>query len=322
MPFTPCESIGLHMGSARPVWEGERGESGETMRPDVEDLQQFYASRQGQLARRLIHHQVKALWPNLAGLNLLGFGYAAPFLTGLDGAARTIALMPAQQGVCRWPPEGAARTALAREDELPLPDGAVDRVLLVHALECCTNVPRLMREVWRVLADGGRLIAIVPNRRGLWCLSDRTPFGHGQPYSTSQLQRTLNSHLFTAGAERTALFMPPTSSRLFLRLAIPAERLGLGFARQFAGVILIEAQKQIYVATAAPTVALARSRGRRYVPMMEGLAAARDAVGGEAETPGGSAQKLGSDASSTGSRMPRRGARIVALQHKRASMNG
>ena len=54
------------------------------------------------------------------------------------------------------------------------------------------------------------------------------------------------------------------------------------------------------------------SRGRRYAPMMEGLAAARDAVGGEAETPGGSAQKLGSDASSTGSRMPRRDARIVA----------
>jgi SAM-dependent methyltransferase len=292
------------------------------MRPDVEDLQQFYASRQGQLARRLIHHQIKALWPDLAGRNLLGFGFAAPFLTGLDGAARTVALMPAQQGVCRWPIEGAARTALAREDELPLPDGAVDRVLLVHALECCTNVPRLMREVWRVLADGGRLIAIVPNRRGLWSLSDRTPFGYGQPYSASQLQRTLNSHLFTAGAERTALFMPPTSSRLFLRLAIPAERLGLGFARQFAGVILIEAEKQIYVGTGVPTVALARSRGRRYAPMVEGLAAARDAVGGEAGADGGPARELGSDGSRAGSRTRRRGARIVALQHKRVPTNG
>jgi SAM-dependent methyltransferase len=310
------------MGSARPVWEGERGETGETMRPDVEDLQQFYASRQGQLARRLIHHQIKALWPDLAGLNLLGFGYAAPFLNGLDGAARTIALMPAPQGVCRWPSEGGARAALAREDELPLPDGAVDRVLLVHALECCTNVPRLMREVWRVMADGGRLIAIVPNRRGLWCLSDRTPFGYGQPYSASQLQRTLNNHLFTAGAERTALFMPPTSSRLFLRLAIPAERLGLGFARQFAGVVLIEAQKQIYVGTAVPTVAHARSRGRRYAPMMEGLAAARDAVDGEADLSGAGARKPGSDAASAGSCPRRRGARIIALQHKRAPMNG
>jgi len=244
------------------------------MRPDVDDLQAFYASRQGQLARRLMHHQVKALWPDLAGCNVLGFGYAAPLLTGLDAAARaTVALMPPQQGVVRWPNDERCRAALVREDELPLADGSIDRVLLVHALECCNNVPRLLREVWRVLADGGRLIAIVPNRRGLWCLSERTPFGHGQPYSAAQLQRTLGGHLFTACAERTALFLPPTRSRLFLRLAIPVERLGLSFARQFAGVVLIEAQKQIYVGTPLP--ALERAGRRRYLPVTDGLAAAR-----------------------------------------------
>jgi SAM-dependent methyltransferase len=246
------------------------------MRPDVDDLQSFYQSRQGQLARRLILHQVKALWSDLRGLNVIGFGYAAPFLAGLDGAARTVALMPAQQGALRWPQDGACRAALAREEELPLADGSVDRVLLVHALECCTHVPRLMREVWRVLADGGRLIAVVPNRRGLWCLSDRTPFGQGQPYSAAQLQRTLNSHLFTAHAERTALFLPPTRSRLLARLAIPAERLGLSFARQLAGVVLIEAEKRIYLGTPLP--ALGRSGMRRYVPVMDGLVAAREAA--------------------------------------------
>lgn len=250
------------------------------MRPDVEDLQQFYASRQGQLARRLIHHQIKALWPDLSGLTLLGFGYAAPLLAGLDdGAARTIALMPPQQGVVRWPSDERCRTGLAREEELPLADGSIDRVLLVHALECCTNVPRLMREIWRVLADGGRLIAVVPNRRGLWCLSDRTPFGHGQPYSAAQLQRMLNEHLFTVGAERMALFMPPTNSRLFLRLAVPVERLGLGFARRFAGVVLIEAEKQIYVGT--PATSLERSGQRRYIAVGDGLVAARTLAGGE-----------------------------------------
>lgn len=243
------------------------------MRPDVEDLQAFYASRQGQLARRLIHHQIKALWPNLAGLNLLGFGYAAPLLAGLDGAARTVALMPAGQGAVRWPADDACRTALVREEELPLADGSVDRVLLVHALECCPDVPRLMREVWRVLADGGRLIAVVPNRRGLWCLSDRTPFGHGQPYSAAQLERTLNGHLFTVRGERTALFLPPTRSRLFLRLAIPVERLGLGFARRFAGVVLIEAEKRIYVGTPAPAPAAASRAVRRYLPVPDGVAA-------------------------------------------------
>ncbi len=250
------------------------------MRPEVEDLQRFYATRQGQVARRLIHHQIKALWPDLTGRNVLGFGYAAPFLAGLDTADRAIALLPAEQGIGPCLPEGGGRSALAREDELPLADGSVDRVLLVHALEICGSVPRLIREIWRVLADGGRMIVVVPNRRGLWALSDRTPFGHGQPYSLGQLERTLNSHLFTPLDERTALFLPPTRSRLLLRLAVPAERLGLGFARRFAGVVLIEAEKQIYVGTALP--ALARGRGRRYMPVMQGLAAARDAVDGSA----------------------------------------
>lgn len=244
------------------------------MRPEVEDLQNFYASRQGQLARRLVHHQVKALWPDLRGLDVVGFGYAAPLLAGLDGPRRTVAFMPAEQGASRWPQDGRrCRTAMVREDELPLADGSVDRVLLVHALECCTSVPRLMREVWRVLADGGRLLAIVPNRRGLWCLSDRTPFGHGQPYSAAQLQRTLNGHLFATQAERTALFLPPVRSRLLLRLAIPVERLGLGFARRFAGLVLIEAEKRIYVGTPALAPATHALRGRRYLPVADGVAA-------------------------------------------------
>ena len=132
------------------------------MRPDVDDLQSFYATRQGQLARRLIHHQIKALWPDLRGLDVVGVGYAAPLLAGLDPARRTVAVMPAEQGAVRWPQDAPGRSALAREGELPLADGSVDRVLLVHALECCTNVPRLIREVWRVLADGGRLIVVVP----------------------------------------------------------------------------------------------------------------------------------------------------------------
>ena len=254
------------------------------MRPEVDDLRRFYTTRQGQLARRLILHQLKALWPDLSGMSVAGFGYAAPFLGGFEQAARTVALMPATQGACRWPAEGGGRTGLVREDELPLADGSVDRALLVHALECCTNVPRLIREIWRVLADGGRMVVVVPNRRGLWSLSDRTPFGHGQPYSRGQLERTLGSQLFTPVAERMALFMPPTQSRLLLRLAIPAERLGLGFARQFAGVVLVEAEKRIYVGTGIPE--LGRSRSRRYAPILDGLAAARDAVDGPAsDTP-------------------------------------
>ena len=40
--------------------------------------------------------------------------------------------------------------------------------------------------MWRVLAPSGRVI-VVPNRRGPWARADNTPFGHGRPYSRSQI---------------------------------------------------------------------------------------------------------------------------------------
>lgn len=239
------------------------------MRPEPAELQAFYASRHGQLARRLINTQIRRLWPDLTGMTLVGLGYPTPFLGALDEAARVVALQCYGAGVAPWPEEGRRRVAAVAEDELPLPDGSVDRVLLAHALETSPRQRRLMREVWRVLADGGRLIVLVPNRRGLWCLSERTPFGHGQPFSVGQLERTLRSHLFEPMGSRAALYMPPIASSLLLRFAIPIERAGLRIAPHFAGVNLIEAEKQVFI-PAGIAKAAERARGRVYAPVPQG----------------------------------------------------
>ena len=39
----------------------------------------------------------------------------------------------------------------------------------------------LLRELWRVLAPNGRLLLVVPNRRGLWARVDTTPVRLWQP---------------------------------------------------------------------------------------------------------------------------------------------
>ena len=101
--------------------------------------------------------------------------------------------MPAPQGVLHWPGEELNSTALIEEAELPLPDMSVDRVLLAHALEHTEQLRPLLREIWRVLNPSGRVIAIVPNRRGIWARIDSTPFGHGHPYTAGQLSRLLRS---------------------------------------------------------------------------------------------------------------------------------
>lgn len=237
------------------------------MRPDISDLEGFYATRQGLLARRLIGHRLRQLWPDVGGAVVLGVGYATPFLAGLD-ADRPLAVMPAAQGVTRWPSTGRSRVALGRDDQLPLPDRSVDRILLAHAIECSPQPKRLLREVWRVMADDARVAILVPNRRGLWCWSERTPFGYGQPYSASQLSRLLRASLLEPRAERGALYLPPTDWRLAQRLAMPIERLGLATAPHFAGVLLVEAEKRIML---APSVAK-RSRRRLVASPQPALA--------------------------------------------------
>jgi hypothetical protein len=123
---------------------------------DVLDLNEFYASIQGQMTVRLLRARLREVWPNVRGETVLGLGYAAPFLRPfMEEAQRTMAFMPAPQGVLRWPREGRNHTALVDELDLPLPDRSVDRVLLVHAIECTEQPRPFLREIWRVMADGG-----------------------------------------------------------------------------------------------------------------------------------------------------------------------
>jgi SAM-dependent methyltransferase len=159
---------------------------------------------------------------------------------------RTFAFMPAATGVVKWPSAAPSLAALVHETLLPLPDASVDRVLAVHALEMTLHAPDMLREAWRVLAAGGRLLIVVPNRRGLWARMDTTPFGHGRPYSKSQLVELLREALFTPVGWDEALWVPPLGRSTFLRTAVAWERLGKTLSFPFAGVHIVEATKQVW----------------------------------------------------------------------------
>ena len=149
------------------------------------------------VVQRLINRAVTAIWPNLAGMRVLGIGYAPPFLAPFHGRAeRVLAAMPAGQGVIHWPAVGPALSALTDECVLPFPDRSIDRLLLVHCLEGTADAHALLRECWRVLADGGRLLVVVTNRRGLWARAEHVPFAQGRPFSAGQLTSVLRDSLF------------------------------------------------------------------------------------------------------------------------------
>ena len=160
---------------------------------------------------------------------------------------------PRRRASLRWPREGRNHTALVDELDLPLPDRSVDRVLLVHAIECTEQVRPFLREIWRVMADGGKLITVAPTRAGLWSQLDRSPFYQGHPYSPGQVAALLRANMFAPMRQTRALFMPPTRSRLMMRMAPAVERFGHRWLGRFAGVSVIESGKQLYAGIAERT---------------------------------------------------------------------
>lgn len=214
---------------------------------DVIDLRQFYASPLGDFARRSVLSAITARWPSLSGFSVAGIGYATPYLDHLQkDAERTIALMPGRQGITAWPPGGLSAAGLVDPFDLPLRDAVIDRLLVVHALEVSEDAQGMMEELWRILAPGGHMIVVAPNRRGAWARRDSTPFGYGQPYSRQQLTTLMRQSLFTPLNWTEALHSPPLQSQWMLKLAPAFERVGTALSLPFAGVHVIEATKQLY----------------------------------------------------------------------------
>ena len=219
------------------------------MSADAHEATEFYATARGGVAARLLRERLARLWPDLSGQSVLGIGYAAPYLRlWREQADRCIALTPAQVGVARWPAGAPNLSCTAEEDAQPYPYLCFDRVILVHGLEAAENARGLLREVWRVLKDDGRLLVVAPNRRGMWAHLESTPFGHGQPFSAGQIGRLLAASLFRVEQRDTALYLPPSNLRLVLRSAPLLERTGRRVLSGFSGVTITEAVKDVYAA--------------------------------------------------------------------------
>jgi SAM-dependent methyltransferase len=229
---------------------------------DVVDLEAFYAGPLGTHARRVVLDAVGAAWGLSPPRSLLGLGFTTPFLdlAAVQASCRRLAFMPARQGAIAR----AGPVALVDPGILPLPDDAVDRVLAIHLLENVPEAGDVLGEIWRVLDPTGRLLLIVPNRRGLWARLDTTPFGHGQPYSRSQQRRRLRDSGFEAESWREVLFVPPLRSRLVQSGAPAWEAVGTRLRLPGAGLHVVDARK----VTHRPVPVRGRIRQSRRMPVL------------------------------------------------------
>ncbi|RFC62697.1 class I SAM-dependent methyltransferase [Fulvimarina endophytica] len=245
---------------------------------DIIDLRDFYASPLGVQAARAISLALTPIWAPISEERLVAIGYGTPFLDRFAvDAERALSFMPAPQGAACWPHGSASLTALVGLENLPLGDASIDRMLIVHGLEFAESPEAFMEEIWRVLAPGGRVIIVAPNRRGVWARFEHTPFGSGRPWSRGQLQRLLRGAMFTPATFSEALFFPPFRRRALLSVTTPLERLGRTAWPVFAGVVMVEAVKQLYRGVPVTSRQLARKKVAKpaLVPAGAGAGARR-----------------------------------------------
>lgn len=229
------------------------------MRRDVLELRQFYASPLGKIARQMVARKLSQAWGDGRGLDMLGLGYATPFLDSFRRKARrTVAAMPAAQGVEVWPnplggpgadDETESRpvrrlSCLTDELALPHPNALFDRILMVHALEESDDPLAVMREVGRVMAPSGRVIIVAANRRGAWANNEATPFGHGRPFTRSQIEALVRQAGLEPTAWSRALYLPPVA--WLSPWAEAFEQAGARLWPGLSGLILLEAVKQTF----------------------------------------------------------------------------
>lgn len=219
------------------------------MHLDVQDLRSFYyRSALGRAAQASLRARVREFWPEAQGQTVVGYGFATPLLRPyLKDARRVIALMPGPQGVMPWPSDGPNVSVLAEETWWPLETGRVDKLIIMHGLETSERAFDLLEEAWRVLGPGGKALFVVPNRAGLWSRRDRTPFGFGRPYSTSQLETQLRKHQFLPERSVGALYQFPSAKRFWLKSAPVFEKVGRAVPGVVAGgAFIVEASKLVY----------------------------------------------------------------------------
>ena len=214
---------------------------------DVIDIRSFYASPLGRVTRQVLTGHIRKRWNRTQSLAVLGLGYATPYLDSFVGEAeRVISVMPARQGVVNWPTGRPSASVLASAEALPFPNASIDRVLVVHGLETQDNPQDMLSEIWRILTPGGQILIITPNRRGFWARIDKTPFGHGQPFSRRQLTDLLREALFSPSYWSEALHYPPFKGNMLAKTAAAWEKIGEALALPFGGVHIVEATKLLY----------------------------------------------------------------------------
>lgn len=214
---------------------------------DLSSIEGFYLTPYGETLQKAIQASVDKRWSNLMGVQILGLGFCHPYLEGFAKKGGHVAsLMPERMGVCQWPLDERNKSCQGKFNALPFADKTFERIFMCHSFELGGNPNATLEEAWRVLAPGGRIILVVPNRSGLLARSEHSPFGRGTPYSRTQLKQLLINSKFEPISWCGVGLLPPSKEGGESRFIKSSKPLEGGFLKPFSGVIVMEAEKRVF----------------------------------------------------------------------------
>jgi ubiquinone/menaquinone biosynthesis C-methylase UbiE len=140
---------------------------------------------------------------------------------------------------------GVNSSIIAKDSEIPLADNSVDKILLIHYFEYASHPNLLLREIWRLLKPGGKLLLVAPNKLSLWPHSKKYPYKKCKLFSIMQLSKILDEAMLSPVKTSSTLFALSNAYRFFPDVSDAIENWSSKWLSPFGGVLLVEAEKLI-----------------------------------------------------------------------------
>jgi ubiquinone/menaquinone biosynthesis C-methylase UbiE len=85
--------------------------------------------------------------------------------TALRGMVREVFVADTSRGMLRRAEGKGLTTVCTQVESLPFPSRSIDRILMMDSLHHMNDQRLAIREIWRVLAPGGRIVIVEPDIR-------------------------------------------------------------------------------------------------------------------------------------------------------------
>ena len=168
------------------------------MKINIENFKIFYSSFLGKSVIQIISKKIFLLWPDFNNSRNAVIGYGFPFL-GIfkSNFQRIFFLVPKKFGLLNFFLDEKNLTVSVNEQNLPLDDLSIDRLLVVNCFEYLYDHKKFLRESWRILEKDGEIIIVSQNTLGFWRFFYKKKLNSLKTFTPYELNLLLSNNFFT-----------------------------------------------------------------------------------------------------------------------------